>query len=192
MKYRFLGLEKPYQIGDILDSLTEMVIITDVRKNVIMINRVLSDTLGTSNKTISLDKMVVEHEMVDRLLDSANEKPVSAVMLNLVLSGKKTMLMKVEISIYKDNFNDTAGFVIIARGVEESYSLLKKKGVTGREYELIKMILSGNSNRRISEQLGISLRTVETHVTNTFNKLGLKSRMELLNYCAQIFTPFFR
>ena len=188
MKYGFLGLEKQLLIGDILDSLTEMVIVTDVRKNIIMKNRVLSEKLGTGNAIKSLDGLFVEHGMIDRLLDLAHKKPVSSVMLNLALPGEKTMLVKGDISLFKDNFNDTAGFVIIARGVEGSYALLKKKGVTEREYELIKMILSGNSNRRISQQLGISLRTVETHLTNTFNKLGLKSRMELLNYCAQIFT----
>ncbi|HDP79786.1 MAG TPA: LuxR family transcriptional regulator, partial [Spirochaetes bacterium] len=50
-------------------------------------------------------------------------------------------------------------------------------------------ILSGNTNRQIAGSLGISLRTVETHITNIFNKLGLATRAELVNYCTDLYTP---
>jgi DNA-binding CsgD family transcriptional regulator len=188
MKYRFLSLDKNYLYSDILDSLSEMVVIMDIDKKVIMVNRAMSGRLGISNKIKSLNEMFVEFEMVERQLNSVNEKSVSAVILNLMLPGKETMLVKGDISLFKDSFDDIAGFVIIVQSLDGEYSRLKKRGITEREYELIKQILSGNSNRQISAHFGISRRTVETHITNIFNKLGLKSRIELINYCSDIFS----
>jgi DNA-binding CsgD family transcriptional regulator len=186
MKYRLLDVDKNYLYKDLLNSLSEMVVVTDNEKKVIMINSALAEKLKTLNKINSLSEIFVEHKMIDRIMNSLIEKSASSVILNLTLPGNETMLVKGDISLYNDSFGDLNGFVIIVQGLNGAYSRLKNSGITEREYELIKQILSGNSNRQIAEQLKISLRTVETHISNIFNKLGLKSRIELINYCAEI------
>jgi DNA-binding CsgD family transcriptional regulator len=188
MKYRFLGVDRHYLNEEIMDSLSEMVILLDIEKNVIMINKSLSDKLGGIKKITSLDEIFIEHEMINRLLDSVIEKPVSSVKLNLILPGQGRMLLNGRISLFKDHFNDTAGFVIIGQSVACGYPILRIRGITEREYELIELIMSGNSNKQISSQLDISLRTVETHITNIYDKLGLKKRTELINFCTDIFS----
>jgi len=187
-RYRFLVIDKEYLYGDIFDSLTDMVVITDIEKKIIMINKTLSGRFDDSYKVESLQDLFIEYEMVGRLLDSVYEKPVSAIMLNLQIPEGERIHVRGNISLFKDRFNDAAGFVIIAQEVEGAHSQMKNRGITEREYELIKLIICGNSNRLISEQLDISLRTVETHITNIFDKLGLKNRSELINYCADIFS----
>jgi DNA-binding CsgD family transcriptional regulator len=187
MKYRFLGIDRHYLNEEIMDSLSEMVILLDLEKNIIMINKTLSEKLGGLNKINSLDEIFIEHEMVNRLLDSVIEKPVSSVRLNLILPGKERMLLNGRISLFKDHFNDTAGFVIIGQCIIGVYPILRIRGITEREYELIELIMSGNSNKQISSQLDISLRTVETHITNIYDKLGIKKRTELINFCTDLF-----
>lgn len=186
VKYRFLGLDRAYIAGDILNSIMEMIIITDIKKNVILTNRILSERLGSSKKIRSLDEIFTEYEMVSRLLDMADEKPVYNVMLNLVLPVRGRSLVRTNIFVIRDRFNDTVGFIIAAQDVEDLFSLFMSRGITEREYELIKLVISGNSNKAISGQLDISLRTVETHITNIYNKLGLKNRSELINYCSNV------
>jgi DNA-binding CsgD family transcriptional regulator len=51
-------------------------------------------------------------------------------------------------------------------------------GLSARELEVLRLIVSGNSDREIAEALFISPRTVTTHVSNIFNKLGLSTRAE--------------
>jgi DNA-binding NarL/FixJ family response regulator len=46
---------------------------------------------------------------------------------------------------------------------------------------VVKYIISGTKNSRIAETLGITLRTVKTHVTNIYNKLGIENRIQLIN-----------
>jgi DNA-binding NarL/FixJ family response regulator len=50
--------------------------------------------------------------------------------------------------------------------------------LTEREIEVLKLAAKGMSNRGIAEELIISDRTVQTHLTNIFNKMGVGSRTE--------------
>jgi two-component system response regulator NreC len=56
------------------------------------------------------------------------------------------------------------------------------EALTPREIEILKLIVEGNTNRQIGEQLKISFRTVEGHRANIADKLGLHSRVELVRY----------
>lgn len=53
--------------------------------------------------------------------------------------------------------------------------------LTQREYEVMTLLLRGASNKLIGQALFISIKTVEFHVSNIFQKLGVRNRMELIN-----------
>jgi len=50
--------------------------------------------------------------------------------------------------------------------------------LTERELEVLRMAAKGLSNRESAQELTISVRTVQTHLTNVFNKMGVGSRTE--------------
>jgi two-component system response regulator NreC len=54
--------------------------------------------------------------------------------------------------------------------------------LTGREEEVLKLIVQGYTNRQVADELSISVRTVEGHRANLTEKLGIRSRVELLRY----------
>jgi DNA-binding NarL/FixJ family response regulator len=45
--------------------------------------------------------------------------------------------------------------------------------LSAREREVLALMAAGRSNRAIGEQLSVGLKTVETHVSRVFTKLGL-------------------
>src|SRR5215208_1915552 len=55
-------------------------------------------------------------------------------------------------------------------------------GLTGREVEIIRLAAARKSNKEIGKALGISPRTVSTHLSNIFGKLGVGSRGELTDF----------
>jgi two-component system, NarL family, response regulator DevR len=57
--------------------------------------------------------------------------------------------------------------------------------LTPREREILRAMASGLTNREIAEDLGIAEKTVETHASNVFSKLGLASRREVAAWVAQ-------
>ena len=54
-------------------------------------------------------------------------------------------------------------------------------GLTGRELEISRLVSARQSNKSIAKELGISPRTVTTHLTNIYAKLGVSSRGELVD-----------
>lgn len=61
----------------------------------------------------------------------------------------------------------------IQRGWEQTASIL-----TERETEVLKMAARGMSNKEIASELLLSVHTIESHLGNIFNKLGVRSRIE--------------
>lgn len=57
--------------------------------------------------------------------------------------------------------------------------------LTPREIEIVRMVTSGLSNRDIGEKLFISEGTVKTHLHSVYEKLGLKSRLQLAKYAQE-------
>jgi DNA-binding CsgD family transcriptional regulator len=55
--------------------------------------------------------------------------------------------------------------------------------------EIARLIADDMSNREIANRLFLSERTVETHVTHMFNKLGLNSRSQLTRWMANVSGP---
>ena len=54
--------------------------------------------------------------------------------------------------------------------------------LTVREREVLQLIAQGRSNKEIGGELGISERTVKTHVSNIFGKLELTDRTQVALY----------
>lgn len=54
-----------------------------------------------------------------------------------------------------------------------------------REEEVLRRIAWGESNKEIAARLGISTKTVETYKARITEKLGLKSRTEMVRYALQ-------
>jgi DNA-binding NarL/FixJ family response regulator len=51
-------------------------------------------------------------------------------------------------------------------------------GLTARELDVLRLIVSGNSNKEIGEGLHISEATVKTHINNILSKLGVTDRTQ--------------
>jgi two-component system, LuxR family, response regulator DctR len=60
----------------------------------------------------------------------------------------------------------------LARGLAE---------LTEREREVMRLVVEGKPNKLVADALGISVRTVEVHRARVFDKMNVKSAVELAN-----------
>ncbi len=51
-----------------------------------------------------------------------------------------------------------------------------------RESEVLRLIAWGHSNKEIATRLDLSVKTVEVHKANAMRKLGMKSRIDIVQY----------
>ena len=66
-----------------------------------------------------------------------------------------------------------------ARGRDEELDLL-----SGREQEVMRLIARGYTYKEVAAELFISIKTVETHMSNVLRKLQLSNRTELTRWAA--------
>lgn len=53
--------------------------------------------------------------------------------------------------------------------------------LTSREKQIMELVLAGKLNKVIADELNISMRTVEVHRANLFDKMKVKTAVDLAN-----------
>ncbi|MDX2469381.1 MAG: response regulator transcription factor [SAR324 cluster bacterium] len=66
--------------------------------------------------------------------------------------------------------------------IETQSNLLQNTNLSVQELKITKMLCEGNSNKEIGFELGISVRTVESHRSNIFSKLKVHNLAELIRF----------
>ncbi len=94
--------------------------------------------------------------------DTPLNKLISAI--RMVHAGGEVFNLK---AIHQILYRSSSG-----RTSEKQYS----GGLHPREVQVLKAVARGATNQEIADQLGIKVRTVESHIVNIFNKLGINSR----------------
>jgi DNA-binding response OmpR family regulator/DNA-binding CsgD family transcriptional regulator len=105
------------------------------------------------------------------------------------LAGQLQRLAKGEARVKQDFADGRVEFAAVATKGEERHFrltetlegadeklLAQRHGLTEREAEVLLWISRGKANREISEVLGISPRTVNKHLEQIFEKMGIENR----------------
>lgn len=69
----------------------------------------------------------------------------------------------------------------LLEGNELTTSCVEFYGLTPREKEITEALISGRTNKLIAEELFISEKTVENHLSNIYPKFGVNSRARLIH-----------
>ena len=57
--------------------------------------------------------------------------------------------------------------------------------LTPAERRVAELVAAGSTNRAAADQLFVSVRAIEVHLTNSYRKLGIRSRTELAGLLAR-------
>jgi len=72
----------------------------------------------------------------------------------------------------------------LARQAREGSEM--RASLTPREHEILLMVSRGLTMQQAGSRLGISPRTVETHVAKLYRKLGVRTRVQAVARAAQL------
>lgn len=146
------GLEATRQIREA--AVETRVLILTMHESDQMVRRVLE--VGARGYVLKSDMAV---QLVDAVKDLAN--------------GKISLTPKVS-EIVLEGFLKT--------GAEIKHQDHARARPSPREREIVRLLASGKANKEIAAELGITLRTVETHRRRIMMKMGFHSLTELIHY----------
>ena len=73
---------------------------------------------------------------------------------------------------------------VTAASVESIQSRLKR--LTARERQVMELVLAGKLNKLIADELQVSMRTVEVYRASLFEKMGVRTAVDLSRLCAHL------
>lgn len=129
--------------------------------------------------------------------NSLSTKVIFLTMHNDPLTARKALMSKASGYVIKDNaFEDllyairavSAGGKFISPSISDKIlnaaplAGASRNVLTEREREILTLIASGLTNKKIADQLSISIKTVETHRTRILQKLDIHSTADLVKY----------
>lgn len=103
-----------------------------------------------------------------------------------VLSTLKPFLLDTNIFIETRMSEPGEALRKLKQKVKYESSVYQEK-LSGREIDVIGLIMQGLSNKEIATRLFISYETVKTHRKNIFRKIGVSNSASLINYYNQAF-----
>lgn len=110
-----------------------------------------------------------------KAIDRLAEKPQVALCEN---AWEMPQLMNFQ-NYYSEKYPVcTSRTVSIRAMVLEYHRFLDEHPLTKRELEILQLIVKGNTNSEIAEELHLTIGTVKTHLRNIFNKLDVNDRTQ--------------
>jgi DNA-binding NarL/FixJ family response regulator len=96
----------------------------------------------------------------------------------VLLQGIETLLQ------HRPYFSSSISELLLNAYVAEAGERARESStvLTAREREVVQLLAEGRSTKEAADQLGLSVKTVETHRANVMRKLGLQSFAELVRY----------
>jgi DNA-binding NarL/FixJ family response regulator len=74
---------------------------------------------------------------------------------------------------------------LLAHNVRSDASQAPHESLSNREFQVLQLLVSGHSVGEIAHQLSLSSNTISTYRSRLFDKLGVRSIVELMNYAAR-------
>ncbi len=176
-----------YCVSAILTTILNIPVLETFQPVIAAVNVIYCLSMMLANRN-SIENKLVKHAAWTFSIISFSTLPLLA--LSAVFRGLRSLVFSTVILAY---FIMHLVFMFLAIEKAELDSAKKKKAgepkledfaefkITEREFEVIKLIKKGMTNKEIGFELKISVNTVNNHIANIFQKTGVKSRIDLLN-----------
>ncbi|MBN2442320.1 MAG: PAS domain-containing protein [Spirochaetales bacterium] len=184
-QYRFMQLSAPHVCEEIIANIHESIILLDNHFKIITANPCIEEILNRNKYTLlnqDISGLVWEHEEFIRELHQlfTGESGDFSSRIHFVRKDGTKTLMDVKCSIIRDKYHDIIGILIIGNEVQEMQQLKELNNITDREAEVIHHIINGQVNREIAGHLGVTERTIKSHITNIYSKLNVDNKIQLM------------
>ena len=124
------------------------------------------------------------------LFEQLQALPWKTVMPVIFLSGHADVATAVDavkrgaFDFCEKPFSDNSLVDRVEQALSASAAVIVQRrldSLTERERDVMQLVVAGLPNKLLADQLSISVRTVEVHRSHVFEKMGVKSAVELAN-----------
>lgn len=175
----------------------DVVIITDSRARtdggprIVYVNEIFSSKTGFS-KEFAIGKTIdilfganTQETAIDKINKGLlNKKPVRIEMVNYT-ADKSEFWVDLNMSPIQGNDGEISHWLYLQRDISDQKTTLD--ALTDKEFSVVKAVASNSeiTLKEIADKLHISEHTLRNHLASIYEKLGLRSRLELYIFCSK-------
>jgi two-component system, NarL family, response regulator NreC len=192
----------------LIDSQPDMVVVAEAQDGVVAVDRVLEKrpdvaildlTMPKSGGLDAIHKIVKAATPPRVLLLTMHEDP--AYLRTALVAGAAGYVLKKSVdaellsairAVHKGRryvdpeFADILVHDAFANKIRKTESNEGNSVLSEREQQVLKLVAEGFSSREIADQIAISTKTVEAYRARFVDKLGLKSRAQIVQYALNL------
>lgn len=186
MRYGFFEPSPAFVAEEIIDNIHEMILFLDSAFRVTQSNSWARRTLGLADDAAepppAFPELTAAPEEIRSMLQELKKSKTGSALCRIEYrTAEKTILTDSYCTRISNTLKDVAGYLVISRQNRGLEDFIARYAISRRETQVFLNLLHGKSNIEMSSLLGISERTVETHLAHIYNKTGTNSKIELFN-----------
>jgi DNA-binding CsgD family transcriptional regulator len=184
-------IRRPFILADeIISNFGDMLILLDSGFRILSVNKPFGELLSAGENDFRnrpLDEIADIGDGFRTKMKDLMSGKTAQLSERLYFLGKNSKIAaEVHLSRVIDKSGDFIGILVIVRENYNIRQFMESYRISGRQYEIMGLAVSGLSNREIGEKLGLKRRTVENHLLAIYNKLSVNSRLEMMNFVIRL------
>lgn len=178
LRHRFLRTDYRLIMEEIMDTLNDVVVITDANGLVTRMNQAAREYFNVHETTrfLSIRELPVDGDLLAAVerMDEPDPKPITLPFISRNdcedLEGRPVL------HPVMDRRSGLVGCILVITFRHQEILFLKARGFTRQEIAVALLLLEGYTNAEIAEQLFVSYGTVKNHVSHVFSRVGVNNR----------------
>lgn len=181
-RYR-LALDAPSFARDRLwDHVREELVLTDTGGGIVSWNAKAAERFSLADgETRNVASLFVDDgSLRDFVSEGARDEKATIDRKYLRVADEAGDLVALTARCVRDSYGDGLGFVFLTVGCVPFRFFKDKYGITAKEWEVLGLLAAGKEYKDIGDLLFVSPFTVKNHAHSAYQKIGIKSRHELI------------
>lgn len=187
-RYKLMNLHPQVPVLNIMMGMQDACLLVNTYGEIICTNREGRRLVKGQEKKKMHEIFVVPENVREEIRELARSKK-GTITVQCYKNEKKHadefILFNKVIRCVIDEGGGLSGFFVMITEDKSLNDFQKMYNITTRQMEIITLVISGLSNVEVAGHLNLSERTVENHLFNIYNKIGIDNKIELVKIAAK-------
>lgn len=181
-RYRFLSASTIAIERSTLDRLSDAIILLDANMRPVYAN---SKAQSLFLPAPTLEGMVTEAAEIRGALRRAEEGNSANFSCMLSSTAPGNARIDCRFNLIRDSAGELESLLVVGIPVNDVNTLNSNFGLTQAENRVVSLLVEGKQQEAMASELGVSIRTIKTHCTHIYQKLGVANKIELFKLLSE-------
>lgn len=184
VRYRFLSWTPSNFTREILENVDEAILVFSSDFRLLYRNTSARNSMKPAGQEKRRETFADCFDLtagLERAMEEITSGEIRRFSFTTSLKDLPRVCLDSKLTALRDEDKDLIGYVFMGKQIPKPSLILAERGLSPKEQAVLGRLVRGGSVKEIALAEGIGTRTVKSHTSHIFLKLGVKNKMELFN-----------